>query len=119
MSVQTSPATQRTAKPVVAGIFNIAVGSCCMLGVLALIIVAAVVAPFAVDVPFNVSWLFALIAVPVAAIGVISLVGGVYELQRKSWGWALAGSITTTIVSNVLGIASIVLTALSRDEFAR
>ncbi len=119
MSTQISPVNQRTAKPVVAGIFNIIVGSCCMIGVLAIIIAAAVAAPFATDIPFNVSWLFALIAIPVAAIGAISLVGGIYEVQRRAWGWALAASITTTIVSNVLGVASIVLTALSKDEFAQ
>lgn len=118
MSMQVSPAAQKTAKPIVAGVFNIVVGTFCMLGVLAIILSAIIVTPFSPDVPFHFGYFFALFSLPLAAIGVISIVGGVYNLQRRAWGWALAGSITTALASNVLGIVSIILTALSKDEFA-
>jgi hypothetical protein len=119
MSAQISPVNQKTAKPVVAGIFNIVVGSCCMLGVLAIIVIAFVTAPLSLDIPFRVGYLFALISLPLAAIGIVSIIGGIFELQRRMWGWALAGSITTALVSNVLGIVSIILTAVSKDEFVQ
>ena len=38
MSEQAYPAVQKTAKPVVAGIFNIVIGSGCVLGSLALVL---------------------------------------------------------------------------------
>jgi hypothetical protein len=119
MAIQTIPESHKTAKPLVAGIFNIFIGSCCLLVVLGICIAATVVSTFSAEIPFSLPVLFALIALPAAAVGIISIIGGVFEMQRRSWGWALAGSITTTLVSNPLGIASIVLTALSKNEFAR
>jgi hypothetical protein len=61
--------------------------------------------------------LLVIIAVPLAVLGAVSLVGGLFSLRRKNWGWALAGSITTLLVSQVLGIVSIVLIALAKNEF--
>lgn len=119
MAVQTILENRRTVRPLVAGIFNIFIGSCCLLCVLGICIAATVVSTFSAEFPFSLPVLFALIALPAAAIGIISIIGGVFEMQRRSWGWALAGSITTTLVSNPLGIASIVLTAVSKNEFAR
>lgn len=108
MSTENNPQVRKTAMPVVAGIFNIVIGSFCILGVLILTIVAIIALPF-----------IALIAIPALAIGIISLLGGIYGVQRRFWGWALAGSITTTLVSNVFGIAAIVLTAVSKNEFVQ
>lgn len=117
MAGQTDLMVHKTAKPIVAGIFNIAIGSVCMLCVLGLASAAAVLAPISIDLPIHVSWLLSIIAVPLAALGIVSIIGGVYALQRRMWGWALAGSITTAFISNVLGIAAIALVAVSRDEF--
>jgi hypothetical protein len=116
-----SIALEKTAKPTVAGILNILVGSVCLLGVLGLGIAAIAITPLNIvsDLPFAVSALLVIIAIPLAVLGGISLAGGIFSLQRRMWGWALAGSITTLIVSNVLGIVSLVLTALSRNEFAQ
>lgn len=57
------------------------------------------------------------IAVPLAALAVLAMVGGILALQRKSWGLALAGSIAAVLPFSLLGIAALILTALSRDEF--
>ncbi len=48
---------------------------------------------------------------------VLAVVGGVYALQRRRWGWALAGAIVAALPFSLLGIAAIVLLALSREEF--
>jgi hypothetical protein len=119
MDGQADMVVHKTAKPIVAGIFNIVIGSICMLCVLGLAIAAAVLAPISSDLPAPIWWLLSIIAVPIAALGIVSIVGGVYAIQRRMWGWALAGSITTAFISNVLGIVAIVLTAVSRDEFGR
>ncbi len=111
---------ERTAKPIVAGVFNVVIGSICLLGVLGLIIGAAVVAPLNLvgDWPLAISALLIIIAVPLAVLGGVTLVGGVFSLQRRNWGWALAGSVAALLVSQVFGIVSTVLVAVSRDEFA-
>lgn len=120
MTTQNQP-SEKTAKPTVAGILNIIVGALCLMGVLGLVIAAVVMSPLNMvsDLPFAVSALLLVIAAPLAVLGGVSLVGGIFSLQRRMWGWALAGSIATLLVSNVLGIISLVLTSLSRNEFAQ
>lgn len=49
-------------------------------------------------------------------VGIISLVGGIYALKRKKWGWALAGSIVASFLYG-LGIPSVILIANSKREF--
>jgi len=113
----------KTAKPIVAGVFNIVVGAFCILGALSMGIGALFFIPVSGDmfgrIPFGAGLIFLLAAIPLIVLGVISIIGGIYNLQRRMWGWALAGSITTAITSNVLGIVSIVLTAISKNEFTQ
>lgn len=65
----------------------------------------------------NVTALLLSIAIPFAAAAALSMVGGIYALERKKWGWALAGSIAAFFPIGLIGTAAIVLTALSKDEF--
>ncbi len=60
-----------------------------------------------------------MVAVPfiVVLIGIISIIGGVYALQRRIWGLAIAGAISSCIVFPVFGLPSIIVTALAKDEF--
>ena len=51
------------------------------------------------------------------AVGILALLGGIYAVQRKKWGLALAGSIFAIFPSFILGLAAIILTALSKNEF--
>jgi hypothetical protein len=48
---------------------------------------------------------------------VLSLVGGLQALKRRSWAWALAGSIGAVVGFFPVGIAAIILVAQSKDEF--
>jgi len=52
-------------------------------------------------------------------VGVVSLLGGVYGVQRKLWGLALAGAITSLFLGwlFVLGVLAITFVALSKKEF--
>ena len=117
MSTQTMVQTQKTAMPTVVGVFNIIVGSLCLLGVFGLTIAAAIAVPFAEDFGFIPAIGVTLIAIPFLAIGVLAVVGGVFALQRRNWGWVLTGSIASTLVSHIFGIVAITLTALSKNEF--
>ena len=51
-------------------------------------------------------------------VGVLALVGGILAMRRKRWKWALAGAIAGVLSVLPLGIAAIILVAISRDEFA-
>ncbi len=50
--------------------------------------------------------------------GVLGIVGGIFAVQRKRWGWALAGAIAGCLTFLPLGIASVVLVAMGKPEFA-
>jgi len=51
------------------------------------------------------------------ALGLFTIYGGEMAIKRSRWGWALAASICASLV--ILGIPSLILTILSRKEFAR
>ncbi|MEM8931427.1 MAG: hypothetical protein AAGE94_09645 [Acidobacteriota bacterium] len=51
-----------------------------------------------------------------AVFGGIALYGGVETLRRRSFGWAIAGSVATMIMFFPLGMLAVVLVILSEDE---
>ena len=53
------------------------------------------------------------------AFGIVVIIGGVYALQRRGWGMALAGAICALIWPlTALGIAAIIFVVLAKQEFA-
>jgi hypothetical protein len=50
---------------------------------------------------------------------IISIIGGVFAIKHNRWGWALAGSICSAIVSNILGIIALIFIVMSKKEFKR
>ncbi len=52
-----------------------------------------------------------------AIVSILALVGGVYALQRKIWGLALAGSIAAIVAFFPMGIPAVIFVAQSRNEF--
>ena len=50
-------------------------------------------------------------------VGILPIIGGIYALQRRKWGLALAGSIAAIFGSSLMGILATIFTALSKDEF--
>ena len=65
--------------------------------------------------PFGISMLF--MVVPGLAIGVLAIVGGIFAIQRRKWGLALAGSIGASLVPILIGILAVILLIISKDEF--
>ena len=126
-NVQTKTPVPKTWKPLVGGIIAITAGVFDLLGTLGLTIAIAVIGTSdfvitEVDIyPLTVSGLNAIlatIAVYLGVAGVVAIVGGIFALQRKLWGLALAGSIAAVLPFWVFGITSIVFTAISKEEFA-
>ena len=114
---------KKTPMPLVAGILNLVSGGLSAIAFVGLLIASIAVGCTAVDI---VGWipgmgiaLGVLIVLTVVSlvVGILALVGGVFAVQRKYWGWALAGSICALVPLFVLGVAAIVLTSLSTDEF--
>ena len=67
---------------------------------------------FVHSVPF---WLI-IIGVPLFALGIVAIVGGVSAIRRGSFGLSLAGSICA-LPSNILGILAIIFVSVSKGEF--
>jgi len=60
-------------------------------------------------------WLI-IVGVPLFALGIVAIVGGVSALRRGSFGLSLAGAICS-LPSNILGILAIIFVSVSKGEF--
>jgi len=56
------------------------------------------------------------VGVPMFALGVVAIVGGVYAIRRKVFGLSLAGAICA-LPSGILGILAVIFVSVSRKEF--
>ena len=121
---------KRTWKPTAAGIINIVVGIFTVFAVFvgAVVLVGAGGGFLAMSRAYQTIpvWLSGflqgmsiIVAIFIIAASAVPIIGGVYSLQRRNWGWALAGSIIALLGTSVPGIVSTVLTAMSRDEFIK
>ena len=117
----------KTWKATTAGILNIIAGGLNGLGSLGLIIALFAVGNINIMrflppedatfiMPLVVPILIVALVVSIAAT-VFPIIGGVYSLQRRRWGWALAGSIIAIFRSLPLGVLSTIFVAMARDEF--
>ena len=118
----------RTWKPTTAGILNIIAGTLNGLGLIFLII--AVISFYSMNIrqffppdfdpPPEFNPIVIVILIFLIVTTAFTVIGGVFALQRRKWGWALAGSIIAIIALaaiNPLGIASTIFLLLSKDEF--
>ena len=108
--------TDKAKLSVIAGVLDIISGVFALLMSLGLLI-------FLIVVPLEADFPYALLLLPglllMAGGGVLAIIGGAYALKRRNWVLALAGAAAAALGMGVLGIAALVLTALSRDEFER
>ena len=112
---------EKTSKPTTAGILNIITGGLGVLWAISNFIGFGVVSG-ALDIPTGpipgfVPGIVMGTAIVTLLIAVLALVGGIFGVQRKQWGWALAGSIAAIFAFLPLGITSTVLTSQSKGEF--
>ncbi|MFC1913290.1 hypothetical protein ACFLX7_03770 [Chloroflexota bacterium] len=118
---------EKTWKPVVAGILSIVAGVLhliCFVGVIiAIIAIGSGVHlwQYAPEIfPIAIGWvqtILIIVAVFMAIASILPLIGGVYSVQRKKWGLALAGSIAAIFGTALLGTLAVIFTAISKDEF--
>jgi hypothetical protein len=115
---------EKTGKPIAGGILNIVTGALGLLSFIGLMIALAVVTEgvFQLGLEFVPGiWVAPTVLIIVAIFsiifGILALIGGIYAVQRKKWGLALAGSIIAILGILPLGIVSTILIATSKDEF--
>ena len=114
---------EKTPKPIIAGSLSIFSGGVSLIGFIGLLIASIATGWTAADItgwlPEMSIALSVLIILTVLSLvtGILALLGGIYAVQRKKWGWALVGSICALIPTFVLGLAAIMLITLSKDEF--
>lgn len=109
--------------PTVAGILDIICGCLALIGFLALLLfsfffhtipeVQADIDEFPLVFIRFAFWLGALFSL---AIGGVALFGGVSTIQRRRWGWALAGAIASILICPPLGLAAIILVVMAERE---
>ena len=115
-----------TWKPTMAGILDIIAGAIGMVGGVYFVVLTSIfrtlheilrLDPIVIEQTEQIiSRLFAIPFVLVF-IGIVSIIGGVYALQRRIWGLALAGAICACLVFPFFGLPSIIITALAHEEF--
>jgi len=121
-------AVKKTWKPTTAGILNIISGAMRVFAVMGFIIAITAVSTwrFFLDmippedlpsvVPIVNTILIILLVLSIIE-AVFPIVGGVFALQRRKWGWALAGSIIAILGVFPLGVASTIFVTMAKDEF--
>lgn len=128
---------QRTWKPIAGGILNIITGALSVLIAIGIIIAIPTIGNINIiqylppaEAPFIISIIVPMLIVSLVItviIAVFSILGGLFALQRKKWGWALAGSIIAIIgitthiftwgLTILLGILATIFVAIAKDEF--
>lgn len=121
---------ETTWKPIAAGILNIVIGAVTLFGTFIIVIILVgigggllTISRVADLMPIWLSGFIegfmAIIAIFIIVFSTLPLIGGIYAVQRKNWGWALAGSIVSIFSSTIFGIVSTVLVSLSKNEFEK
>ncbi|MCZ6726477.1 MAG: hypothetical protein O7A98_03880 [Acidobacteria bacterium] len=110
--------------PVAAGVMEIVAGVCAGLGAAAVAFSGAVLhhipdVQHEEDVPLElITGLLGSLTVILALFGAAALIGGIFAIRRRGWGWALAGSIAALFVVPPLGVLSLILVLLGESEFS-
>jgi hypothetical protein len=107
---------KKTAMPIIAGVLLVISAGFKVIAISGLLI-AAIFVPLPSDFPRMGALFVLFLLVPALAIIALELAGGVLSLQRKKWGWTLAGAIVSILPFSLLGIAATILVSASRNEF--
>lgn len=107
---------QRPWQPLTAGILDI-ISGVGMLFVCFCLVLAGGITSVVGNAPSWVPGLLFGMAIPGVLLAILSVIGGIFAVQRKAWGMALTGSITAFFCCFIFGIVSIILVSLSRNEF--
>jgi hypothetical protein len=107
----TPPEAPKTWMPVTAGILSIIAGVGDFFAGLIFGTVLGLAGAFE-----GLPWL-GILAIPLIILGIVIVIGGIFALQRKVWGMALAKAICAILSATLLSILATVFVSLSKKEF--
>jgi len=113
--------TRKTWKPTTAGILDIVTAVISLWIYLALSLEGAVyrtIFPESIFGLNNPATVYLIITMTLFCIGVLAFIGGIFALKKRRWRLSLVGSIAACILLLPLGITAVIITALSKSEFA-
>ncbi|MEA3253579.1 MAG: hypothetical protein U9Q17_01380 [Chloroflexota bacterium] len=59
-----------------------------------------------------------IVAIVIAVLGIVAIIGGISALRRQSFGLALAGSICAFLLPfNIMGLLALIFVCLAKGEF--
>jgi hypothetical protein len=107
-----------------AGVLDICAGVSGLIGSVPVAMIAVGVSGLAIPVdslagavPMSLMGIFfACLSAMLFVAGVVSIVGGVHAIQRKSRLWALAGAIAAVFSCLPFGVLSVILTVISEGD---
>jgi len=59
------------------------------------------------------------IGAPLIGIGIVAIIGGIYAMRRRAWGFALTGAILAIICGGPLGILATIFVSMGKKEFGK
>jgi uncharacterized membrane protein YiaA len=69
------------------------------------------------ELPEITIWLMVVVTGICYVASLIEIIGGICAIFRRSWGWALAGSIVAAMFNWPLGLAALILLLASEAQF--
>jgi hypothetical protein len=121
---------KRVQKSTVGGILSIVAGALGVVGGLLLLVMTLFASTIFNDQTFFsgtttadeqfltlITVIYGALAVFYLIVGALGIVGGIFSIQRKRWGWALAGAIAGCLSFLPLGVGAVVLVAMGHSEF--
>jgi len=114
-----------SSSPIVAGVLSIVSGVIGIFMSVALILFSVFfinIESFQMDIPHDFPFVLLQVVsmvwgIILLVLAIMAIIGGIYALQRKMWGLALAGSIVSMLVFFPTGIAAVIFVGLSKEEF--
>lgn len=117
---------QKTWKPTTAGILNLVAGVAHLIGGIFFMAMGSWFGPMMSMYPIDprditgAGVIFAVVGAGILVLGIVSILGGVFALQRRVWGLALAGAICALFIppfGTILGILAIIFVSMGKKEF--
>jgi hypothetical protein len=103
---------------IVSGVFGIFTGVALVLFAVFFMNIESFTVTAPHDFPFDILQAVWMVwGIIILVLAVLAIIGGIYAIQRKLWGLALAGAIVSMLVFLPTGIAAVVFVGLSRREF--
>lgn len=110
--------------PTTAGVLDLLAGTLALIGFAALVFIGFILrtAPDVDQDEFGIALaqaLFAALAMGALLLALLALFGGVCALQRRRFGWALAGAIAAAVLCAPLGVPSLILTVVAEQDMRK